>query len=99
MFLLSDAFCNLWLHYIEIVKWLRKTDLHKTVLGYFSEEAHPSRMVSSSVISAHDQSLRYWLNPTHSQPGFKFGYATASAWLLVALDRRKCVMWNTTLFV
>lgn len=37
---------------------------------------------------------------SHPQPTrTEFGYATASAWLPVALDRRKCVMWNVILFV
>lgn len=37
---------------------------------------------------------------SHPQPTrTEFGYATASAWLPVALDRRKCVMWNFILFV
>lgn len=52
-----------WELYSDWEKWPEQ------VLCYFGEESHPSRMVSSSLISAHDQSLRSWLNPTHSQPG------------------------------
>lgn len=44
-------------------------------------------------------SLCYWLDPTHSRPGLSLVMPQHLRDLPVALDRRKCVMWNAILFV